>query len=157
LKSIGTEIGKTTLNKFIVYIESSYLLKQLYLYTPSVRAKLQYPRKTYFIDNGFLTAMSVKFGPNYGRLLENLAYWNLFKKYGENLHYYHDERGEVDFVVLENGKITGLYQVCYDLSDLETREREVHTLRRVGKRFGVTDLNLITPSFFLDNTLESVG
>lgn len=144
LKSIGTEVGKTTVNQFLHYFESAYFFKQLYLYTPSVRAKLQHPRKIYCIDNGFLTAMSVKLGPNYGRLLENFVYWQLYKKHGDNLHYYRDERGEVDFCVLENGRAASLYQVCYDLSDLETRDREVHTLRRVGKRLGVGDLNLIS-------------
>lgn len=144
LKSIGTEVGKTTVNHYLHYFESTYFFRQLYLYAPSVRAKLQYPRKIYCIDNGFLTAMSVKFGPNYGRLLENMVYWQLYKKHGDNLHYYRDERGEVDFCILENGKAVSLYQVCYDLSDLETRDREVHSLRRVGKRLGVTDLNLIS-------------
>lgn len=155
LKSTGTEVGKTTVNKFIKQIESSYLLKQLYLYAPSVRAKLQYPRKIYFIDNGFLTAMSVKSGPNYGRLLENLVYWQLYKKHGDNLYYYHDERGEVDFCVLENGRAVSLYQVCYDLSDLETWGREIHSLRRVGKRLGVSDLNLVSGQ--IGETAEEKG
>lgn len=144
LNSLQASTAKTTTARYLAYIESSYLLRQLYLYAPSVRAKLQYPRKIYFVDNGFLTAMSVKFGPNYGRLLENLVYWQLYKKHGDNVHYYRDERGEVDFCVLENGRAVSLYQVCYDLSDFETRDREVHTLRRVGKRLGVSDLNLIS-------------
>lgn len=144
LNSLQLPTAKTTVARYVSYVESSYLLKQLFLYAPSVRAKLQYPRKIYFIDNGFLTAMSVKFGPNYGRLLENFVYWQLYKKYGDNLHYYRDERGEVDFCVLENGRAVSLYQVCYDLSDFETRDREIHALRRVGKRLGVLDLNLIS-------------
>lgn len=144
LNSLQIPIAKTTIARYLSYIESSYLLRQLYLYAPSVRAKLQYPRKTYFLDNGFLTAMSVKFGPNYGRLWENLVYWQLYKKHGDNLHYYRDERGEVDFCVLENGKAVSLFQVCYDLNDLETKERELHTLRRVGRRLGILDLNLIS-------------
>lgn len=143
LNNMQFSTAKTTVSRYITYIENAYLFKQLYLYAPSVRAKLQYPRKIYCIDNGFLTAMSVKFGPNYGRLFENLVYWQLLKKHGDSLHYYRDERGEVDFCVLENGRATSLYQVCYDLSDFETRDREIHALRRVGKRLGVTDLTLI--------------
>lgn len=144
LNSLQVPIAKTTISRYLSYIESSYLLKQLYLYAPSVRAKLQYPRKTYFIDNGFLTAMSVKFGPNYGRLWENLVFWQFYKKFGDSLHYYRDERGEVDFCVLENGKAVSLYQVCYNPSDFETRDREIHTLRRVGKRLKIADLNLVS-------------
>lgn len=144
LNSLGAPTAKTTVARYLSHIEGSYLLKQTYLYAPSVRAKLQYPRKIYFIDNGFLTAMSVKFGPDYGRLWENLVYWRLYQKHGDNLHYYRDERGEVDFCVLENGTAVSLYQVCYNPLSFETYDREVRVLLRVGKRLGVSDLNLIS-------------
>lgn len=144
LKSLQVPTAKTTVARYLSHIEGSYLLKQLYLYAPSVRAKLQYPRKIYFIDNGFLTAMSIKFGPDYGKLWENLVYWQLYQRHGDNLHYYRDERGEVDFCVLENGTAASLYQVCYNPSSFETYDREIRVLRRVGKRLGVSDLNLIS-------------
>jgi predicted AAA+ superfamily ATPase len=144
LKSLGFKVGKTTLNNYLEHIESSYFLYSLFFYSPSVKNQLFYPRKPYFIDNGFITALSTKFSKNYGRLLENLVFWD-FKKEGEEVFYYKDEKNnEVDFVLLEDQKVKGLYQVCFDLSDFETQEREIKSLLKAGKKLNCQNLNVIT-------------
>lgn len=146
LKSMGLKIGKTTLNNYLSYIESSYFLKMLYFFSPSMLNQLQYPRKAYFIDNGFFTALSTKFSKNNGRLLENLVFWEFFKK-GKEVFYYKDRMGnEVDFVIMKNGQPESLYQVSWDISDFETRERELKTLLRAGRKLGCNNLQIITTS-----------
>ena len=115
----------------------------MYLFTPSVKDKLQYPRKTYFIDNGFITALSTKFSHNYGRLFENLVYWQL-KKQGKEIYYYHDRyRREADFVILDNQKVKAIYQASYDLSDIETKEREINSLLLAGKKLKSSNLRIV--------------
>jgi predicted AAA+ superfamily ATPase len=42
---------------------------------------------------------------------------------------------EVDFTIVENEKVTGLYQICYDLSDEETQKKEIKSLARASKFF----------------------
>ena len=144
LKSLGLAVGKTTLNQYVSYAESSYFLSLLRYYSPSMKNQLQYPRKPYFIDNGFLTSLSTKFSNNYGRLLENLTYWKLFKE-NENVFYHRDEKSrEVDFIVMKNGNVSSIYQVCYDISDRETYDREVNSLVRLGKKFHCESLFLLT-------------
>ena len=144
LKSLGISVGKTAVNNYIAYIESSYFLKQLFYYSPSMRSQLQYPRKVYFIDNGFITALSTKFSKNYGRLFENFVFWQL-RKIHEDLFYFRDDRGkEVDFVVMKDGRVESLYQVCFDLSDIETKEREIKSLLQAAKKFGCKNLFLVT-------------
>lgn len=160
LKSLGVEIGKTTVNEYVTYAQNSFLLTQLFIYSPSVRRRLSYPRKIYLADNGFVTAMASKFSPNYGRLLENLVFWKLYKEYKDDLFYYADERGEVDFAVVKDDRAKKLFQVCYDLTDWETRNREIKTLKRVGKKLGVADLNLVVglnTSDFADKDLKIIS
>lgn len=143
LKSLSFKVGKTTLNSYLSYIESSYFLKQLFFYSPKMKSQLQYPRKAYFIDNGFLTSLSTKFSKNYGRLFENFVFWHLTKK-GKNLFYCKNEKGEeVDFVLMENGKTKALYQVCFNLHDFETYQRETKSLLKAGKKFSCQNLYLI--------------
>ncbi|MBI1869547.1 ATP-binding protein [Candidatus Gottesmanbacteria bacterium] len=142
-KSMGLPVGKTTLNNYLSFAESAYFLKQLYFYSPSMRSQLQYPRKLHIIDNGFITALSTKFSQNFGRLFENLVFWHLFKN-NDNIFYYRDERGEVDLVVFQDNQIKTLYQVCYDLSDRETLEREIKSLIRAGRKLKTIDLRVIT-------------
>lgn len=143
LKSLGLSVGKTTVNEYLSHIESAYFAKQLFFYSPSMRNRLQYPRKLYIIDNGFLTALSTKFSKNYGRLFENLVFWQLEKK-DKDLYYYQNVRkDEVGFVAMQDGKAKILYQACYDLSDIETKEREIKFLTRAGKRLHCKNLHLI--------------
>ncbi len=47
-------------------------------------------------------------------------------------------------MVLENTKVTAMYQVCYDLSDQETLTREVRGLIRAAASLDCLNLNLIT-------------
>jgi predicted AAA+ superfamily ATPase len=145
LKSMGIPIGKTTVDNYLKYIEDSYFMKQLPIYNASVINQLNYPRKVYFVDTGFITALSTKFSANMGRLFENAVYNRLSRQH-DTIHYYKDNRdNEVDFVVLENGKAAALYQVCYDLSSDETRNREIRSLTKASASLNCSKLYLITP------------
>lgn len=144
LKSLGIPVGKSTVDNYLSYIETAYFMKELYLYKRSVINQLLYPRKVYFIDTGFMTALSTKFSKNTGRLLENLAFNQLARKH-ETIYYYKDDSGgEVDFVIMDDGKTKGLYQVCFDLSDEETQRREVKSLLKAGKTLNCQNLALLT-------------
>ena len=144
LKSMGIPVGKSTINNYLSYIENSYFMSELYIHSPSVINQLQYPRKVYFIDTGFMTALSTKFSKNMGRLFENLAFHKLASN-NDILYYYKDDKGnEVDFAILEDNKTSSLYQVCFDLADEETRSREVRSLIKAGTRLNCNNLNLLT-------------
>ena len=106
--------------------------------------QLQYPRKVYFVDTGFMTALSTKFSKNMGRLFENVVFHKLARE-NETLYYNKDDKGnEVDFAVFNDGKTTALYQVCFDLTDEETQHREVRSLLKAGATLNCQNLNLIT-------------
>ncbi len=40
-------------------------------------------------------------------------------------------------VILENESVSGLIQVCYDMSLMDTRERELRALKKGMKHFGL--------------------
>jgi len=144
MKSVGLPVGKTTIDKYISYIEDSYFLNQVRIFSPKVVNQLFYPRKIYFIDNGLLNALSTKFSKNYGRSFENLVYQKL-RKSNEDIYYWKDQSDrEVDFVILENGKVTALYQACFDISDEETLKRETKSLLRAKEILKCDNLNLIS-------------
>jgi predicted AAA+ superfamily ATPase len=143
LKSMGIPVGKSTVDNYLSYIETSYFMNELFIYSPVVINQLQYPRKVYFIDTGFMTALSTKFSKNMGRLFENLVFHKLSRN-NEMMYYYKDDKGnEVDFVLLEDGKTTALYQVCFDLTDEETRNREIRSLIKAGATLNCSNQNLL--------------
>lgn len=144
LKSLGLAVGKTTIDKYINNIKSSYFMEELNIFNYKMINQLMYPRKNYFVDTGFISALSTKFSKNMGRLFENVVYQRL-RVGNENIFYWKDEKDrEVDFVILEDGKVKSLYQSCYDISDDDTLEREVKSLLRAKKVLNCDDLNLIT-------------
>ena len=137
-------VGKSTVQQYLSYIASSYFMNELNIHNASVINQLNYPRKVYFIDTGFMTALSTKFSQNKGRLFENIIYYLLLRR-NEMIYYFKDKAGyEVDFVTLNSGRIKGLYQACYDLSDEETRRREVRALMKAGTSLNCKNLNLVT-------------
>jgi hypothetical protein len=143
LKSMSVAVGKSTVDTYLSYIESSYFMKELAIYSPAIINQLQYPRKVYFIDTGFMTALSTKFSKNMGRLFENFVYQTLIQE-NEAIYYYKDDKdNEVDFAIRNEGKTTALYQVCFDLIDEETRDREIKSLLKAEKTLHCSNLNLI--------------
>jgi uncharacterized protein len=131
LKSMGIPVGKTTVDNYLSYIEMSYFMKELFIFNPVVINQLQYPRKIYFADTGFMTALSTKFSRNMGRLFENVVFHKLSQTHN-TMYYYSEKDGEVDFAILDGEKTTALYQVCFDLSDEATRNREIRSLLKAG-------------------------
>ncbi|MDA1337831.1 MAG: ATP-binding protein [bacterium] len=144
LKSMGIAVGKSTVDNYLSYIESSYFMTELYIYNAVVINQLQYPRKVYFVDTGFMTALSTKFSKNSGRLLENIVFQKLVRE-SETVYYYKDkDNNEVVFAILNNGKIKALYQVCFDLADPDTLKREVRSILKAGIKLKCKNLNLVT-------------
>lgn len=148
LKSLNYSIGKTTLLNYMNYVESSYFIHSLPIFSPKVKDQLQYPRKVYFIDNGFINALSTKLSKNMGRLYENVVAIELLRRYSKKeveLYYWKDRRGkEVDFVIKDGLKIKQLIQVCYDMDDYDTKKREIDALLKSSNELKCKDLLVIT-------------
>ena len=65
-----------------------------------------------------------------------------------NIYYWKSKaQEEVDFVIKQGLKVTQLIQVCYDIDDIKTREREIKALIKAGKEFNCTNLIIITANY----------
>jgi hypothetical protein len=123
-------------------MESSFFLYQALFYSNNVKDQMQYPRKVYFIDNGFLKYLSLN--PNRSRSFENLVAVEL-KRRGYKLFYWKNPKGEeVDFVIIENETVSQLIQVCYNMTFEDTREREIRALKKGMQHFGLDKGTILT-------------
>ncbi len=103
---------------------------------------MQYPRKVYFIDNGFLKYLALN--PDRSRSFENLVAIEL-KRRGYKLFYWKNLKGEeVDFVIIENETVLQLIQVCYNMTLEDTREREIRSLKKAMQHFGLGQGTILT-------------
>ncbi|MBI2044848.1 ATP-binding protein [Candidatus Pacearchaeota archaeon] len=157
LKSLGYEIGKSTLQKYISYIENSYFTFSLPIFSYKIKDQMQYPKKIYFIDNAFINAISTKFSNNFGRLYENIVAVELKRRKKECFYWKNMEKEEVDFVVKNDAKIGQLIQVCYDIADSDTKKREIRALLKASKDLKCKNLLVINKDYSGEEDLEWFG
>lgn len=149
MKSAGYEIGKGTLQRYVLFLEGSYFFHQLFVISPKIKQQLQTSRKIYFIDNGFINALSLRFSRNFGRLYENIVFLELKRRFlgrGDILYWKNIQGKEVDFVIKEDFHVKHLIQVCYDLEE-SVRKREISALLSAGKELRCKDLIVITRDY----------
>src|SRR3989344_204331 len=140
IKSRGIKTSKDALYKYTGLLEDAFFVFLLRKYNLSYKKSEQSLPKVYFIDNGLLTLNRID---DKGRLLENLIFVELMRREKEIAYYQNASSEEVDFVIKEGKKVKQLIQVCYDLSDFMTLERETRVLIKASKEFKCNNLLLI--------------
>jgi uncharacterized protein len=147
MKSLQYEVGKSTIQTFIGYIESSYFMYSVPVISPKVKDRMQWPRKLYFVDTVFISQLSGKFSRNVGRLYENAVFLELKRRQKGDMEIFYWKNlkhEEVDFVVKEGLKVKQLIQVCYDITDYDTKKREIKALLKCSKELQCNNLLVIT-------------
>lgn len=134
------EKDEATIQNFIQFLENSYIFEEIKNFSYSLKSQLKSKKKIYCIDNGLINATTFKFSNNYGKLLENLVYSELKKKYETSIYFYHGTV-ECDFIIHNNDKIA--IQVCYQL-DNENREREIKGLKVAMEEFSIPTGLIVT-------------
>ena len=157
LKKVFSIGSSSTVMEYLSYFSNAWLFFFVPKFSYSHKVQIVNPKKVYVIDNGLIEANSVSFSNDIGRLLENMVYMELRRTTDEV--YYFNEKKECDFVVFNNGKLSGLYQVCLQL-DTDNIDRELAGLKEAMDFFKVKNGTIITQSqtdsFTLDGKIISV-
>ena len=133
--------SSSSIMDYLTYFVDAYLFFFIPKFSYSHKVRLVNPKKVYCIDNGFIKINSVSFNDDKGRLLENMVFLQLRRQTSEI--YYFSEKNECDFVVFQQGKIRGLYQVCWQL-DQNNMNREISGLIEAMDYFGQPTASIIT-------------
>jgi len=140
--------SQVTLEKYLGYLTEAYLIFPLIRHSTKAGMRLRSAKKTYVVDNGFVTAKAVQHSPNTGKLMENLVFTELVKKGhqpGRELFYYKTRNDrEIDFVLKKGYQVMEMIQVCYDMTDPDVEQREVKALVEAGKELNVSTLTVLT-------------
>lgn len=137
-----------TVQKYMGYLEEAFIFFKINRFSFKVKDQIGSNKKIYCIDNGFIHARAFKFSPDIGKLYENIVAVEL-KKYemngSANIYFWKSEQHEeVDFVVRQGSKTRQLIQVCYDLGNIKTKDREIRALLKGSKELGCKDLLVLT-------------
>lgn len=153
IKSQGYKVSKDTLYQFQDYVGAIYLARFVNKYAQSVVKQEFSQKKSYCIDVGLANALDFKFSKDLPRQLENLIYLELLKA-GKEVFYFKNGY-ECDFLIQEKGEVISLLQVCYDLSDEDTKKREIKGLVETCGKYGLSEGTIVT--FEEENEIETEG
>ena len=137
--------NREVISDYLDWLADAYLLHKVELRTDSAAKRRVNPGKFYLNDVGIVRAMRIKHALDQGPLLENLVYLQL-RRLGFQMEYVLTSDGsEVDFIAfhpMQNDY--KLIQVCFDMSDRTTFEREVTALRDAADALDVKDRYIVT-------------
>ncbi|MDP2587109.1 MAG: ATP-binding protein [Candidatus Komeilibacteria bacterium] len=145
-------LSAQSVERFSAYLEASYLLFFLKRFSFKIREVEKSPRKVYAIDVGLAKAVGSQFSENLGRTAENLVFLELKRRafFNPRLEIYYWKnlaQEEVDFVVKEGVAVKELIQVCWDLGNLKTKQRETKALLKALTAFKLNRGLIITEDY----------
>ena len=144
LKSQGIAISKDTVHQLLGFLEDCFLIRTVRVETASERRRMVNPRKAYPVDPGLIPVFDRSGRANLGHALETAVQVELERR-GMSVSYVRTRQGyEVDFLAGSPTGEAALIQVCADLDDPATREREVQALLAAAVEHPHASLHLIT-------------
>lgn len=135
LKSMGFNLAPKTVAEWFSWAEESYLIGSAAIRSSSVKKVAQNYRKIYCCDWAMANSITGWPEKRVSRSLETIVYWHLVRA-GFSVSYdlAGPEKAEIDFVVSRPGEQPfAAVQVCTDLSDESTAEREMKALSWYAK------------------------
>jgi predicted AAA+ superfamily ATPase len=119
-------INDKSVKDYIAFMQESYLVQEIKLFSFSLKEQMNNKKKLYLSDNGFMR-LGYTFSANHGKLLENLVFSELQKRAYEV--YYYNKGLECDFIATKEGRTIAI-QVCYELND-HNRKREISAFAKL--------------------------
>lgn len=138
ISSIGVKVGKSTIISYLDYAKEAWLVTPIQNIVGKLVEKETTP-KYYFTDNGILNLFLLDAETS---LLENLVAITLLRTYGrDDAVFFYNKNVEVDFYIPDSETAI---QVCYNLADADTFERETKALVSLSKVLPCRQLLVIT-------------
>lgn len=114
-----------TIKRYIDYLENSWLFFVINKYAYSVKEQQIASKKLYCIDTGLTRSVGFAFSGNTSKLMENIVFLHLRRKY-QDVYYYKTVQGyEVDFFVPRENLFV---QVSQHFDSPEVQERELRAI-----------------------------
>lgn len=158
LRSLGIKIDKNAVYEYKDHLVDAFGFIELKRIDGSYRTIEQGQPKLYPVDTGYLTDYGYNLDTNIGRFMETCVAVELTRRMDDeslfDLHFWR-ENCEVDFVLSRKGKVEKLIQVCYNIEDTSTLEREVNGLLSGSRDLECDELLIL--NWDKEYTMEAEG
>ena len=145
IKSQGLKVSKDDLYLWANYLCDIFMFIRIPKYNRSLVKEQQSQDKYYCIDNGLRGAVLMPQSNDYGKNLENTVFLQLnrIKEPLDKITYY-QSKGECDFIIQRSEGVKQLIQVAWEISDHDTREREIAGILEASSETKCDNLLIIT-------------
>ena len=144
LKNLIKAKNINTIKNYLEALENIFLFFKVSLFDYSIKRQIYNPGKFYIVDVGFSQILGFNFSKNICHIFENLVFLEL-KRRNKEIYYWKSKKGrEVDFVIKKGRKIEEAIQVCFSLSNEETKKREIEGLLEVKDELNPDRFVIIT-------------
>ena len=145
IKSRGLKVSKDALYDWANYACDVFMFIRISNYSRSLQKSESSQPKYYCIDNGLRDAVLLPQSDDEGKKLENTVFLQLYRhRTPIDRIFYYQGKGECDFVVQRGVDVISLIQVAWDMSNEETRSREINGIVEASKAIGCKNLYIIT-------------
>lgn len=153
ISNVGSEFSYNSIKKafhiksvqsvidYISYFENTYMIFTVPRFSYSYKQQQVSPKKVYSIDNGFSFNNSVSFSKDKGKMLENIVFLAMRRKFKDI--FYFKGINECDFIVKQKDKVIHVVQVCFDFNEDNTN-REISGLLEALKKFNMKEGVILT-------------
>ena len=139
LRSLGYKISNKYLYEYFSYCHAVFISRSVNKFDFSEIRQEKSDKKAYVIDNGLLSAVEFSVSKNFGKLFENMVALEFMK--AEKEIFYYKKNNECDFIIREDDRFLPV-QAAYELSEDDTKQRELNGLVEACKYLG-TDQGII--------------
>jgi uncharacterized protein len=144
LKSQGRKVSKQSLYDLMDYFEDAYCIFKVPAYSFSARKTANAEKKIYPVDQGLVTAYTIKEEYEASTRLETAVFSHLRRHYQEVYYYKTDSGKEIDFLIFDSEEKIVLYQVALNLDDPKTLRREIAALEEAMAKFELKIGTIVT-------------
>lgn len=145
MRSQGRKVTKDDLYDIAEKTCNIFLLYKVTKFDQSFKKETSALPKYYCVDNGLRQAVLIPGRDDDGILFENAVFLQLLRNLpnGEKICYYLGDK-ECDFVIQTETAVKELIQVCWDMKDKETRDRELDGIREAASLTRCPNLTIVT-------------
>jgi hypothetical protein len=134
-KNSQKKISHNTIIKYLDYLTQSYILYAAPRYDIKGKELLTTNEKYYLVDLGLRNITTTnKYDTDLGHKLENVVYFELFRRGGKVYVGKHNDK-EIDFVVQKPNNEREYYQVAFTVNDEKTFTREISALKNIKDNY----------------------
>lgn len=144
MRSQAIPVAKDTVHELLSHLEDCFLIRLVWMESPSERGRMANPRKVYPADSGLIPVFGHGGRENRGHALETAVFVELERRRFEVTYVRTESRHEVDFLARSASGDTELIQVAAELADSATAEREFRALAEAGEMFPEARKRLLT-------------